>query len=148
MRIKVRAIGAAVVLATVAVGLVGCGGNDDGADAATAASGNGFQAYLSCLSEHGVTLQQFDPGNRPTDQPQPDPSRLPGGGPGPGGQSPGGQGGFLGEQAPDGVDQATWDAARTACESSGPPEGRGGVARAAATTARSRHTATASPTTA
>jgi hypothetical protein len=123
VRIKVRAIGAAVVLATVAVGLVGCGGNDDGTDAA--ASGNGFQAYLSCLSEHGVTLQQFDPGNRPTDQPQPDPSRLPGDGQGPGGQGPGGQGGFLGEQAPDGVDQATWDAARTACESVRPTGGPG-----------------------
>src|SRR5262245_36020419 len=107
-------MGATVALAAVALGLTACGGKDGGTDSTAAVGDNGFQAYVSCLSEHGVTLPQMQQGNRPTDQPRPDPSRSPGGngqgggfpGGGPGGGGPGG--GVLGEQAPDGVDQATW----------------------------------------
>ena len=110
----IRAVGVTVALAAMAMGLAACGDKDGGTDG-TATGGNGYQAYISCLSEHGVTLN-LPQGNRPTDQPRPDPSRSPGGQGGPGGGFPGG-GGFLGEQAPEGVDQATWDAARTACES-------------------------------
>jgi hypothetical protein len=115
-----------VALAAMAIGLAACGDKDGGTDGTTTGGNgaNGFQAYISCLSEHGVTLN-LPQGNRPTDQPRPDPSRSPGGPGGPGGGFPGG-GGFLGEQAPEGVDQATWDAARTACESVRPTAGPGG----------------------
>jgi hypothetical protein len=134
----VRALGAAVAMAAVAMGVAACGGKGDGTDGTATGgnNGNGFQAYISCLSEHGVTLPQ-QPGNRPTDQPRPNPSRSPGGqggngqggtgqgGTGQGGGFPGG-GGLFGEQAPQGVDQTTWDAARTACESVRPTAGPGG----------------------
>jgi hypothetical protein len=128
-------MGVAMALAAVAMGLAACGNKDGGTDGTATADGNGFQAYMSCLSEHGVALPQTQQGNRPTGRPTPDPSRSSGGGQGNGGGNGqggpgggfGGPGGFLGEQAPDGVDQATWDTARTACESVRPTAGPGGV---------------------
>lgn len=129
-----------VALAAVAIGLAACSDKDGGTDGTAPGGGNaanGFQAYISCLSEHGVTLNlPQGEGNRPTDRPSVDPNRTPGQGGGngqggPGGGFPGGGagGGLFGEQAPAGVDQATWDAARTACESVRPtaaPNGQGG----------------------
>jgi hypothetical protein len=123
-----------VALAAVAIGLTACGDKDGGSDGTAPGGGNGangLQAYISCLSEHGVTLNlPQGQGNRPTDQPSFDPNRTPGqgGGNGQGSGFPGGGagGGLLGEQAPEGVDQATWDAARTACESVRPTAGPGG----------------------
>jgi hypothetical protein len=131
-----RAAGVTVALAAVAMGLAACGDKDDGAGGTTpgGADGGGVQAYVSCLSEHGVTLnlpQGGNGGGRPTDRPTPNPSRSPGGDNGPsgglpGGGFPGGGGGLFGDQAPAGVDQSTWDAARKACESVQPTAGPGG----------------------
>jgi hypothetical protein len=126
---------AASCVATVAL-LAACGGGSKPA-ASTADPTNtgaaGFQAYLACLSQHGVTLPSqaararptfsFTPGTRPT--------RSPGSGFGGGGRGFGGGGGFGGgfnfdpNSPPTGVDQATWSAALTACKSLQPTFGGG-----------------------
>jgi hypothetical protein len=121
-----------VALAFVGVLAVaaGCGGAGNAAGPAPTSQGNGFQAYLSCLSNNGVKLPTGGfgrgGGNRPSDRPtdQPRPTDRPSGGFG-GGRG-GGFGGFFGTQAPTGVDQATWDKAMTACNSLRPTGGPGG----------------------
>jgi hypothetical protein len=81
--------------------------------AAGATAATNFQAYRDCLSKHGVTLPQG------------------GGGPGAGagGTAPvGGAGGARPTPSPPpGVDQATFDAAQTACASLRPAGGPGGA---------------------
>lgn len=114
-----------------------CGGSGDGtADAqASPAASSGttdFAAYRSCLSEHSVDLPEGGPGTTggqrpsgmptarpsglPTDRPSGAPSDLPSGGPGAG----------LGMRVPDGVDDATWQAAQEACASLAPARPNGG----------------------
>ncbi|MFI6133712.1 hypothetical protein [Micromonospora sp. NPDC051141] len=93
-----------------------CGSEDAGSDApdggpASAApfDPSAVQGYLSCLSEHGVPL--------PTAMPDGAASGMPGGAPPsppPGGAVPSGApGGAV--PKPAGVDDATWQAAQTAC---------------------------------
>ncbi|HKT00682.1 MAG TPA: hypothetical protein VJT31_14220, partial [Rugosimonospora sp.] len=80
MKYRMRVTAAAVGLAAVGVFAVACGGSSS--SSTSAASGGGqspgtgggnaaFQAYLSCLSQNGVTITL--------------PSGRPGGGGGPGG---------------------------------------------------------------
>lgn len=129
------AVLAASCVAAVAL-LAACGGGSKPASASvepTNSGAAGFQAYLACLSQHGVTLPSQSARPRPTGSF----TRSPGaggfgGGRGAGGGFPGG-GGFGGgfnfdpNNPPAGVDQATWSAALTACQSLRPALGnRGG----------------------
>jgi hypothetical protein len=113
--------GAVLTVATLAV-VAACGGGSKGTGTDAAPAGD----YLTCLRQHGVNLPQvsFSPGARPSGVrpsgqrptgPRPSGSRSPGAfGGGFGG---GGFGGFLGSQAPPGVDQNTWNQAQQACAS-------------------------------
>ena len=108
------------------------------AQAASPAAGSGggdsaFAAYRDCLAQNGVTLPEGGfGGGQGGGTP---PSGMPTGAP-PSGMTPpsgmpsGGPDGGPGMQLPDGVDQATWDAAQQACASlrpqGGPGSGQGG----------------------
>ena len=116
--------------------LTGCGGGTKNASAkkatasATTSTTAGdrraaLAAFRSCMADHGITLPDrgagggqggpsFPQGGPPT-------STAPGGGGGAGG---GGGRGF--RQAPPGVDQAKYDAARQACQDKLPQGGFGG----------------------
>jgi hypothetical protein len=119
----VRAAAVATGLVAALGLLAGCGGKSSPSapsnTAAAPSGGNaGFQAYVSCLSQHGVTL----PSARPR------PSGVRPSGVRPSGVRPsrgfGGGGGFgFGNQPPPGVDQATWQAAQQACASVRPSFG-------------------------
>ncbi|HEY7175965.1 MAG TPA: hypothetical protein VH442_13695, partial [Micromonosporaceae bacterium] len=97
----------------------------------------GIQAYVTCLSQHGVTLPSRAPGAGRSGAPRPRPSftgprpsRSPGGGFGGGGFG-GGFGGFGGffanpSNPPAGVSAATWSAALSACKSLQPAAAGGG----------------------
>ena len=136
-------VSALVLLGSVAAAvLAGCGGSSPTTPTANAsAAGNassaagGFQAYLSCLSQHGVALPSRGPGARVSRSPgarpnftrRPRPSGSPGTQRGFGGF--GGFGGGFGafgdpSHPPAGVNAATWSAALTACKSL-QPAGRG-----------------------
>jgi hypothetical protein len=102
---------AASPTASSAAGGSGTAGGGAGAD---------FAAYRDCLAQNGVTLPDFGgnggggvpPSGMPTGAPpsgMTPPSGMPSGGPNGGGM-----------QLPDGVDQATWDAAQQACASVAP----------------------------
>jgi hypothetical protein len=122
-----RIAGGTLALAAVAAFVVACGGDGSGnANAAPSATD-----YFTCLRDNGVNLQQgnrsggprgsFSPGSRPSGFPTVRPSGSARSGGGLGG------GGFLGSQAPPGVDQSTWDKARKACAAlrpSGNPQQR------------------------
>jgi hypothetical protein len=136
-------LGLATTGALLAAGLAGCGGGKGTASPNTPTSGAStgvqqeLQAYVTCLQQHGVNISLpsgrpsgFPSGfrggsGRPTARPSGDRSR------GPGGFGGGGLGAIFGNngQPPAGVDQATWDAARTACASTRPSFGPGGGAR-------------------
>jgi hypothetical protein len=115
--------------------LAACSGSGKAAVTANNTGRNGLQAYLTCLSNHGVTLPSRGPGARPSVRPSgaPRPSRSPGtGGGGFGGGNGGGfgGGGFGGgftdpSTPPSGVDAATWAAALSACQSVQPSFGGG-----------------------
>jgi hypothetical protein len=138
-----RAVGlVASCLAAVAM-LAACGGGAGTPAASGTPSGGavGIQAYLACLTQHGVTLPSeatrprpsfsFTPGARS--------SRSPGSG-GFGGGS-GGRGFGLTDpnNPPAGVDAATWSAALTACRSLQPTftgRGNGGFNNSAFTAYR------------
>jgi hypothetical protein len=116
---------AAGLLGAVAVaGLTAaCGGSSGTPAAAASPSGNTFAAYTQCLARNGVVLPSFSANPRASRSPRP--SDRPSGGGGGGG---GFGGGFLlGNQAPAGVDQATWDKAMQACASVRPSAGTGGA---------------------
>jgi hypothetical protein len=131
-------LGLATTGALLAAGLAGCGGGKGSASPNTPTSGAStgvqqeLQAYVTCLQQHGVNISLpsgrpsgFRGGSaRPTARPSGDRSRGPGGGGGFGG---GGFGAIFGNngQPPAGVDQATWDAAQTACASTRPSFGPG-----------------------
>jgi hypothetical protein len=142
---------AGLVLAglTTATVLAACGGGSSStatpsANASGGAAGaSGIQAYVSCLSQHGVTLPTRAPGARGTRSPGTRPSfsrgprpsgsagagRFGGGGFG-GGFGGGGFGGGLfndPSNPPTGVSASTWSAALTACKSLQPTvTGNGG----------------------
>lgn len=135
-------VSALVLLGSVAAAaLAGCGGSSPTTPTANAsAAGNessaagGFQAYLSCLSQHGVVLPSRVPGARGSRPPGvrpsftrgPRPSGSAGAGRGFGGFG-GGFGGAFGDPShpPAGVNAATWTAALTACKSLQPTRGGG-----------------------
>ncbi len=133
MSYVVRAATAVIGLATVAGLLAGCAGKSNGpAGNPALAAGAGFQAYVDCLRQHGVTINV--PSARPSGV-RPSgvrPSGVRPSGVRPSGVRPsgrGGGGGFpgFGTAPPPGVDQATWDAAQQACASTRPSFGpRGG----------------------
>jgi hypothetical protein len=131
VKYRTRVVGLALGVATIAVLIAACGGssnsNSGGGGNSGAGNGGAFQEYISCLSQNGVTIQV--------------PSRGPGGFPSggfpsgglpsgarptgfPSGGLPGGGGGAF--QKPDGVDDATWQKAQTACASLRPSGGPGG----------------------
>jgi hypothetical protein len=127
-----RIIAAGFGLASVAAFVVACGGSSNTSGTAngtgTGGAGNsGFQAYLTCLSQNGVTITMPSggPGGAgPSGGPRSFPSGVrPSGGFG-GGGFPGGGGGFF--QKPANVDDATWQKAQTACASLRPSGGPGG----------------------
>jgi hypothetical protein len=158
MRLGALALGAV----SVAAFAVGCASNNSGSSAAAPGDtpggngANGFQAYISCLSKNGVTIQQ------PSNRPRPSGSRPAGafpsgafpsgasrsGGPGGGfgGGFPGG-GGAGAFQKPADVDDATWAKAQAACASVRPSGRAGGADNGAITAYRnclSNHGVTAS----
>lgn len=114
--------------------LAACGGGSKPAASAdpTSTGPATFQAYLACLSQHGVTLPSESARPRPTFSFSPGtrPGRSPGTGGFGGGRGFGGGGfGLDPNNPPAGVDQATWSAALTACQSLRPAFGnRGGNA--------------------
>jgi len=139
-----RAAAIALIGVTAAWILAGCGGGSPTNAAGTptsAATGRNadIQAYVSCLSQHGVTLASRAPfagrsgGPRPSFSRGPRPSRSPGaGGFGGGGFGGGfGGGGFGGglfgnpNNPPPGVSAATWSAALSACKSLQPTAAAG-----------------------
>jgi len=122
----VRAVALVAGLVAATGLLAGCGGKANPSSAAAPPSA-GFQAYVDCLRQHGVTITV--PSGRPSGRPsgvrpsrvrpsgvRPSGVRPSGGGGGFGGGGFGG-GGFpgLGNEPPSGVDQQTWDAAQQAC---------------------------------
>lgn len=116
--------GAAIASAMVLGLLAACGnGGASGGTATTAPGGaaNGFAAYTDCLRQHGVNLPSGRPGGGSRSPRSPRPSGDAGGGRGFGGGGFGG--GFFGSEAPNGVDQKTWDSARQACASQLPSLG-------------------------
>ncbi len=136
MRISSRAIAAFATAGLAVLGVAACGAESEQQTPSTA---TGFNAYLSCMAEHGVTIAMpsggpgqggggtgnrpsFDPSNRPSSgvRPSGDPSFRPGGGGG------GFGGGGFGNQRPEGVDEQTWTQAQEACSSVLPTGGPGG----------------------
>ncbi|MFC4149987.1 hypothetical protein ACFO0M_27355 [Micromonospora mangrovi] len=119
---RIRAAAATVVLAGLVAVTTACGSDDGGAadpgGGATPSGGapasaapfdpSAMQGYVDCLAQNGVTLAP--PGGAPSGGTPP--SGLPGGTP-PSGVPGGPGGGSL--PKPEGVDEATWQAARTAC---------------------------------
>jgi len=115
--------------------LAGCGGGSSSTatpsgDQSGSASGGGagIQAYISCLTQHGVTLPSRAPGTRASRSPGarpsfsrgPRPSGSAGAGRfGGGGFGGGGFGGLFNDPSnpPAGVSAATWSSALTACKS-------------------------------
>jgi hypothetical protein len=121
---------AIVVGFAAATVLAACGG-DDGSDGASPQATD----YASCLRANGVTFPSGRgfPSGRPSGFPSGRPTGTPNGGANnggndgvppsgrpsgrPGGGGFGGPGGGLGgTQAPEGIDQATWEKAQKACE--------------------------------
>lgn len=143
-----RGFAAAALLALAACGTAG----DATPEAGDPQDQGGFQAYVACLQQNGVTVATFGPrasrspgafpsrGARPSGEPGfpdgsgPDDGFPDGGGggfPDRGGGPGGGFGGMFGsdpDSPPAGVDQATWAKALTACQSVRPtavPRGGG-----------------------
>lgn len=129
--------------------LTGCGGGTKNASAKKASAGAttsttaadrraALAAFRSCMADHGITLPDrgagggqggpsFPQGGPPT-------STADGGPPSSTGGGSGGRGGF--RQAPPGVDQAKYDAARQACQDKLPQGGFGGGGDPATRSAR------------
>ncbi len=119
-------LGGAAIASTMVLGLLaGCGGNGSAGASAPAPSGGppALQAYVSCLRQHGVTIDipsGRPSGFRPSDRPS---GVRPSGARPSGGRGFGGGGNFFGTEPPPGVDQSTWDAAQQACASVRPSFG-------------------------
>ncbi|WP_432833734.1 hypothetical protein [Dactylosporangium sp. CA-092794] len=116
--------GAVLALAAAALFAAACGSSDN-AEAPAAGGASGGTDYASCLRNNGVDLPQFNASNRPTARPSGMATAFPSGRPRPsgsgefrgGGPGGGGFGGFFGSEAPNGVDQQTWEKAQQACAS-------------------------------
>ncbi|GIE94965.1 hypothetical protein [Paractinoplanes rishiriensis] len=110
---------AALFAAAVAVAFTAaCGGSSDDSSGTTANPAGGFAAYTECMQKNGVTITM------PSGGPRTRPSGGPSGMPRPdGSDGPGFPGG--GFRKPEGIDDATWEKAQTACAALR-PEGRGG----------------------
>ena len=112
-------VAATAGLGVLLLGLVACGGSGNKVAASTSTTsttaerGAALQAFRTCMSNHGVTMPQRRPGA--------------GGGGGFGGGFGGGN-----FQAPPGVDNATFQAALSACRSLVPAGGQGGGQSASA----------------
>ncbi|BBH70536.1 hypothetical protein ACTI_72210 [Actinoplanes sp. OR16] len=152
---KTRLRAGALLVASVAVLFTAAcgGGSDDSSTSGTSSEQGGgtsaFASYVSCLNENGVTITMpsggpgggmGNGGTRPSGAPDgvrpsggagfPDGAGLPSGQPRPsgsagqrgGGGFPGGGGMF---QQPEGVDDATWEKAQSACASLRPSMGAG-----------------------
>ncbi|MFF5175633.1 hypothetical protein ACFY3U_23820 [Micromonospora sp. NPDC000089] len=111
------------VLVLGLAGIAGCGSGtgDTGHGNGSSGAGSPGDAYLSCLSEHGVGMPGA-PSGLPSGVPAPGASGLPSGAPGagmptaaPGGMPSGLPGGEL--PKPPGVDDTTWRQAQQACAS-------------------------------
>jgi hypothetical protein len=126
------AVSAALLVTAAACGSDDSSGGSSGGDG-SGGGNNAFAAYTSCLRENGVTITMPSggprEGGRPSDGARPSgmPSGQPrpsgSGGPGGAGGRPGGGG--MGMQKPEGVDDATWEKAQTACASLRPSMGAG-----------------------
>jgi hypothetical protein len=128
VRHRIRLAATALTATGMAFAAVACGSAAT-PDAGPTGEQNGFEAYVSCLRDNGVTLPTRSPGAFRSGRPSQFPSRRPSDGAGDGAGGPGGGGrgfGGFGDQAPPGVDQATWDKARQACASVRPSFGPGG----------------------
>jgi hypothetical protein len=115
----------ALGVALLAGGAVACGGGSGGNTPNSVPSADGFAAYTTCLSNHGVKLPTAFPSGRPSGFPSGRPSGRPSRSPGEG-SGGGGGGGFFGgfgNNPPAGVDAATWQAAQQACASVRPTAG-------------------------
>jgi hypothetical protein len=118
------AASAAVVLTAA------CGGNSDSSSSGGGQKPGGsgaFAAYAQCMQQNGVTVTM--PSGRVRTRPSDGASRGPGGFPSgmprpSGSAGPRGFRGGMGMTKPDGVDDATWQKAQTACASLR-PSGRG-----------------------
>lgn len=131
-----RAVGLVASCVTAVTMLAACGGGSGTGNPPAAPGPTGtasFQAYLTCLTQHGVTLPSSATRPRPSFSPGTRPSRSPGpggfgGGFGGGGRGFGGGGFGLTDpnNPPTGVDAATWGAALTACKSLQPTFNRNG----------------------
>ncbi|WP_338090726.1 hypothetical protein [Planosporangium thailandense] len=131
-----RATATMLALVAAAGTVTACGSSAKASGGATAASSapgqGGFQAYMTCLSQHGVTLPSaFPRGNRPSGRPSVRPTDRPSDRPSGGF---GGRFGF-GNQPPAGVDAQTWQNAQQACSSLRPSGGPRNGANSGAFTA-------------
>ncbi|GIF22052.1 hypothetical protein BJ973_002379 [Actinoplanes tereljensis] len=129
-----RRLAAGLLTAVAVASLAACGSDDDssGDTSTTPAGGNAsagpggggrnnsaMTAYINCLSENGVTITMPSGGPGGGNGGTP-PSGAPNGGTPPSGGArpsgnPGGGGGGREITQPDGVDDATWTKATTAC---------------------------------
>jgi hypothetical protein len=105
--------------AAAVAGLAACGSSGTPAAATPTDGTNGFAAYTQCLARNGVVLPSFTPNPSRSARPSGRPSARPSGDTGNRGGAGGGFGGAFafGDQAPPGVDQATWTKAVQACAS-------------------------------
>ncbi|MFC7532796.1 hypothetical protein [Actinoplanes sp. GCM10030250] len=132
-----RRVAALLVASMAILFTAACASSDEEGTATDPAGGNAaFTAYVDCLNENGVTITMPSggPGRGgvrpsgafPSGQPRPSGSAGQRGGGLPGGGFPGsgfpGGGGF---SKPDGVDDATWEKAQSACASLRPSMGAG-----------------------
>jgi hypothetical protein len=152
---------AALLVASAAVVLTAACGGSSGSSSSGSSSGGGqqpggdgggrnnaFAAYVQCLQQNGVTITMPSggPRERPSDGASRGPGAVPSGavpsGAVPSGAVPSGQPrpdgsrgqgrGGMGMTKPDGVDDATWQKAQTACASLQPSGRPGGGSSAAA----------------
>lgn len=107
-----------------------CGGSSPENSPAAQNGGGGdsaFASYISCLNENGVTITMPSGGPGGGARPSGAPGAMPSGRPRPDGSSGPRGGGFPGGSfgKPEGVDDATWEKAQSACASLRPSMGAG-----------------------
>ncbi len=142
---SITRVAATAGLGLLLLGLAACGGSGNKVAASasttstTAARGAAFQAFRTCMANHGVTLPQRAPGTGTSGAgggaggtPTTDNPAAGGDGAGGGGLGGGGFGGGGALQPPPGVDNATYQAALSACRSLIPAGGPGGQQTASA----------------
>ena len=135
-----RIAGLVIASAALLIAAAACGSSDEASTPSDESPNGGgmnsaFTAYTDCLKQNGVTITMPSGGARV--RPSGGPSGAPGDGPGgampsgqprPSGSARAGGGGFPGGGGftkPEGVDDATWEKAQSACASLR-PSGRAG----------------------